>query len=203
MGLVAFVAAVAGVAVAGVAHGAVPDSHSPPAQARLPLISPGTNLPSRDRVTLKSGKEAGEAWYVFLYRPSRSGLDRRICVVAATSRMRRGGGESVVTGSSSCHAPSSSRGFWRLATTIRLRPATRILALVFGQAAKRLELIRSSGRIDVMRPDRLTRLQAERIGTHSLGFLVVRDHPTDCYESLRILARGGRRIGATPLAPCQ
>jgi hypothetical protein len=158
---------------------------------------------ARESVRIGSGKVAGGVWEVFLYRGvSRSGGARPICLVSATSRKRSGGVTSVLVGSSSCHVFKGG-GFWSLVTAIQTRrPDTRILSFAFGSAARGVELVRSSGRVDVMRVDRLTARQAARIGTHNLGFLAIRDHPGDCYEALRVFGREGRRIGGTPLAPC-
>lgn len=184
----------------GFAHGAAPGDHMAAAHGQLSSKLLATDPSSKGTIKLESGSEAGKTWAVFLYRGETSS-GRPICLVAATSEHRRGGGKSVVMGPSSCHR-SSSRGFWRLATAIRLGSARRVLAFIFSKPATRVELLRSSGKVDVRRPEPLTRRQAARIGTHNLDFLVVRDHPGDCYVSLRVFTQHDRQIGATALAPC-
>jgi hypothetical protein len=138
----------------------------------------------------------------FLYRHG-GAHGSSICLSMSLSRRLGGGGSSVLTASPSCHSSSDPK-FWRLAAAIGLhRPRQEVFAFAFDSAARRIELVKSSGQVRDMTPERLSGGQAKRIGTSNIRFLVFQESPSHCFSTLRVVGRNDRVLGITQLDECQ
>jgi hypothetical protein len=157
------------------------------------------HLPSKSFVKLGGGKIGDGKWGAFVYR--RNGSET-ICVQELGATPGAGQSVSVLEGPASCR-PHPDEGFQRTITAIRMgSKSLRVLTLAFGAAAKRVELVGPTGRVDRLATEPLSAQEAATLGTNNFVFAIAVERPPNCHSKLRTLRGDGSLIGGTSLAPC-